>query len=206
MAANGPPTLSPKPSFRSRIGTVLRRSSTGFGLGAPTSNDSESTTSLPGSSEEGTGLGVDTALQSQIVPRTVISPVAESPAREAEASLSSPVFALPGVIQTSSSQETSRQNLIDSPKSQKSSLPDEGQASENGSDAQPALAKTLGMTPQLVQEEEPIPAVTQVPGEQATITGDHVGGPPLGTKQAPCSECTDVPSEYVTTALLHSKC
>lgn len=89
--ASPSPSPSPKPSFRSRVGMVMRRSSTGLGLG--TYHKSESKTSLSDSSTKGSNLKVGTTLQSQITPATIVSPVAESPAREAEASRPSPIVA-----------------------------------------------------------------------------------------------------------------
>jgi len=85
---SGPsPSPSPKPSFRSRVGTLMRRSSFG------THHKSESKTSLSDSSTKGSNLKVGTTLEPQITPHTVVSPVAESPAREAEASRPSPIVA-----------------------------------------------------------------------------------------------------------------
>jgi len=69
----------------------MRRSSTGLGLG--TQHKSESKTSLSDSSTKGSNLKVGTTLQPEITPHTIVSPVAESPAREAEASRSSPIIA-----------------------------------------------------------------------------------------------------------------
>jgi len=89
--ASPSPSPSPKPSFRSRVGMVMRRSSTGLGLG--TYHKSESKTSLSDSSTKGSNLKVGTTLQPQITPATIVSPVAESPAREAEASRPSPIVA-----------------------------------------------------------------------------------------------------------------
>jgi len=69
----------------------MRRSSTGLGLG--TLHKSESKTSLSDSSTKGSNLKVGTTIQPQVTPHTVVSPVAESPAREAEASRPSPIVA-----------------------------------------------------------------------------------------------------------------
>ena len=89
--ASPSPSPSPKPSFRSRVGTLMRRSSTGLGLG--TQHKSESKTSLSDivSSVKGSNLKVGTTLPPQVAAHTVVSPVAESPAREAEASRPSPI-------------------------------------------------------------------------------------------------------------------
>jgi hypothetical protein len=72
----------------------MRRSSTGLGLG--TLHKSESKTSLSdvvSATTKGSNLKLGTTLQSQVAPHTVVSPVAESPAREAEASRPSPIVA-----------------------------------------------------------------------------------------------------------------
>ena len=73
------------------MGTLMRRSSTGLGLG--TLRKSGSKTSLSDSSTKGNNLKVGTTLQPQITPYALVSPVAESPAREAEASQPSPIVA-----------------------------------------------------------------------------------------------------------------
>lgn len=73
------------------MGTLMRRPSLGLG----THHKSESKTSLSDStsSTKGTNLKVGTTIQSQIAPHTIVSPVLESPAREAEASRPSPIVA-----------------------------------------------------------------------------------------------------------------
>ena len=69
---------------------VMQRSSTGLGL--ETLHKSESKSSLSDSSTKGSTLKVGTTLQPpQVAPHTIVSPVAESPAREAEASRPSPL-------------------------------------------------------------------------------------------------------------------
>ena len=83
MSSPSPPP-SPKPSFRSRIGTLMRRSSTGLDL--ETLHELGLRTSLSDSSTKGTNLKVVTTLGPPIAPHTIVSPVAQSPAREAEAS------------------------------------------------------------------------------------------------------------------------
>ena len=90
--ASPSPSPSPKPSFRSRVGMVMRRSSTGLGLG--TYHKTGSKTSLSDSGTKGSDLKVGTTLQPpQVPPHSIVSPVAESPAREAEASRPSPIVA-----------------------------------------------------------------------------------------------------------------
>jgi hypothetical protein len=67
----------------------MRRSSA---LGAlSTHHKSESKTSLSDSSTKGSNLKVGTTVEPEPTPHTVVSPVAESPAREAEASRPSPI-------------------------------------------------------------------------------------------------------------------
>ena len=88
--ASPSPSPSPKPSFRSRVGTVMRRSSSGLGLGV---RRPEPGTTLPDSAAKGSNLKVSTALEPQITPHADADPVPESPAREAEASRPSPIVA-----------------------------------------------------------------------------------------------------------------
>jgi hypothetical protein len=165
----------------------MRRSSTGLGLG--THHKSESKTSLSDSSTKGSNLKVGTTLEPQVTPHTVVSPVAESPAREAEASRPSPIIAPSplGAIPVFHPQETpthipavseppapglpepevhvdSPPGFVDSPKSHEPSLPILQQASEELSDygkPQPAVAKTPEMTSREVREE-PDPIQPQV--------------------------------------------
>lgn len=170
------------------MGTLMRRSSTGLGLG--THHKSESKTSLSDSSTKGSNLKVGTTIQPQVTPHSVVSPVAESPAREAEASRPSPIVQPSplGAIPISDPQETPTQipavseppaprlpepelhvvdsppSFVDSPKAHESSLPALQQASEELSDygkPQPVVAKTPEMTPREVREE-PDPAQPQV--------------------------------------------
>ena len=159
----------------------MRRSSTGLGLG--THHKSESRTSLSDSSTKGSNLKVGTTLEPQIPPHTVVSPVAESPAREAEASRPSPIVAPSplGVISDSRPQATpapvpvvpseppapylsepepqvveSPPSLVDSPHAKESALPVIEQASGKLSDyvePQPSVAKTPDMTSREIQEE-----------------------------------------------------
>jgi hypothetical protein len=158
----------------------MRRSSAGFGLG--TLQKSESRTSLSDSSTKGSNLKVGTTLEPEIAPHTVVSPVAESPAREAEASRPSPIIAPSplGAIPVFRPQETPTQipvvseppaprlpepesqvvdsppSLVDSPQAHESSLPVVEQASGKLSDyveAQPAVTKAPEMTSREVREE-----------------------------------------------------
>ena len=182
--ASPSPSPSPKPSFRSRMGTLMRRSSTGLGLG--TLQKSESKTSLSDStgSTKGSNLKVGTTLEPPIAPHTIVSPVAESPAREAEASRPSPLVgpsplgAIPGsrpqedpaqipVVSEpppSHLPEPDRQvvdsppSLFDSPKIHEPSLPTVEQTSERLYDSvepQPAVARTPDMTSREIQEQNP---------------------------------------------------
>ena len=89
--ASPSPFPSPKPIFHSRMGSLVRRSSTVLGIG--TYHKSESRTFLSVSRREESNLKLGTALQPRIMPRMVINPVAESPARGAGASRPSPVMA-----------------------------------------------------------------------------------------------------------------
>lgn len=77
-SSDAPRQASPARSFRSRMGTMLRRNSSGFNFTRP---------STPGRSESKTSLKVDAALAPPPAPETHVapSPVAESPAREAAA-------------------------------------------------------------------------------------------------------------------------
>ena len=155
----------------------MRRSSFG------THHKSESKTSLSDSSTKGSNLKVGTTLEPQITPHSVVSPVAESPAREAEASRPSPIVAPSplGAILDSRPQEPpapipvvssespaprlpepefqvveSPPNLADSPQAHTSTLPVVEQASEKLSDyaePQPTIPKTPDMTPREVREE-----------------------------------------------------
>lgn len=177
--SNPSPSPSPKPSFRSRVGTLMRRSSIGLG----THHKSESKTSLSDSSTKGSNLKVGTTLEPQVTPHTVVSPVAESPAREAEASRPSPIVApsplgaIPGyrpqeipaptpVVPSEPSVPRlpepepevveSPPSLVDSPQAHGSTLPVIEQASGKLSDyvePQPAVAKTPDMIPREVREE-----------------------------------------------------
>jgi len=155
----------------------MRRSSFG------THHKSESKTSLSDSSTKGSNLKVGTTLEPQITPHTVVSPVAESPAREAEASRPSPIVAPSplGAILDSRPQEApaplpvvsseppaprlpepelqvveSPPNLADSPQAYTSALPIVEQASGKLSDyaePQPTVTRTPNMTPREVREE-----------------------------------------------------
>lgn len=163
----------------------MRRSSTGLGLG--THHKSESKTSLSDSSTKGSNLKVGTTLEPEIAPHTIVSPVAESPAREAEASRPSPLVApsplgaipvsrpqeapthIPGVPDSPVSRPPepelhvveSPPNLVDSPKAHGPSLPVPEHVSEKLTDhvnPQPAVAKTPETTPREVRDEpDPIP-------------------------------------------------
>lgn len=162
----------------------MRRSSTGLGLG--THHKSESKTSLSDSSTKGSNLKVGTTLQPpQIAPHTIVSPVAESPAREAEASRPSPIVGPSplGAIPGSRPQDTPPQipavldplaprppepelhvvesppSFVDSPKLHEPSLPVVEQVSEKLSDyiePQPTVVKTPEVTPQDVEESGPV--------------------------------------------------
>ena len=154
----------------------MRRSSFG------THHKSESKTSLSDSSTKGSNLKVGTTLEPQVAPHTVVSPVAESPAREAEASRPSPIVAPSplGAILDSRPQEVpapipvvseppaphlpepelqvteSPPNLADSPRAHGSILPVVEQTSRDFSDypePQPAVTETPDMTPQEAREE-----------------------------------------------------
>jgi len=181
--ASPSPSPSPKPSFRSRVGTLMRRSSTGLGLG--TQHKSESKTSLSDvvSSVKGSNLKVGTTLPPQVAAHTVVSPVAESPAREAEASRPSPIVGPSplGAIPSSRPQEPlapvpvipseppaphlpepelhaveSPTDLADSPQVHESTLPVVEQVSGKFSDyvePQPTVAKTPSMTSREIREE-----------------------------------------------------
>ena len=188
--ASPSPSPSPKPSFRSRMGTLMRRSSTGLGLGTHHKSESKTSLSDSNSSTKGSHLKVGTTIQSQIAPHTLVSPVAESPAREAEASRPSPIVAPSplGAIPVSRPQETpadipavsespapplpepelhtveSPPNFVDSPKAHGPSLPVVERPSENIPDyfnSQPAEVKTPEMTSREIQEE-PAPVQPQV--------------------------------------------
>ena len=95
----------------------MRRSSTGLGLG--TYHKSESKASLSDPSTKGSNLKVGTTLQSEIAPHPVVSPVAKSPAREAEASRPSPIVVLSlfGTIPVSHPQELPAPVPVVSPRS-----------------------------------------------------------------------------------------
>lgn len=182
--ASPSPSPSPKPSFRSRVGTLMRRSSTGLGLGTlATHHKSESKTSLSDSSTKGSNLKLGTTLEPGPTPHTIVSPVAESPAREAEASRPSPIVGPSplGAIPGSRPQEPpapepvvsseppapslpepepavveSPPNLADSPQPHESTLPVPEQAAGNLSDyvePQPTVAKTPDMTSRELREE-----------------------------------------------------
>ena len=175
--ASPSPSPSPKPSFRSRVGTLMRRSSTGLGLG--THHKSESKTSLSDSGTKGSNLKVGTTLEPQVTPHTVVSPVAESPAREAEASRPSPIIAPSplGAILDSRPQEPpapapivpsepprlpepesqvveSPPDLVDSPQAHESTLPaiEPGKSSDYV-EPQPPVAKTPDMTSRELRKE-----------------------------------------------------
>lgn len=154
----------------------MRRPSLGLG----THHKSESKTSLSDSSTtKGSNLKVGTTLQPEVTPLSVVSPVAESPAREAEASRSSPIVAPSplGAIPVSQPQETpvhipvvseppapepelqvtdSPPNLVDSPKAQEPSLSVVEQAPGNllnYVEPQPIFAETPEMVSREVREE-----------------------------------------------------
>ena len=196
--ASPSPSPSPKPSFRSRMGTLMRRPSLGLG----THHKSESKTSLSDStgSTKGSNLKVGTTIQQEIAPHSVVSPVAESPAREAEASRPSPIVVPSplGAIPVSQPQETPAQNpavsdppapsmpepelqvvesppnLVDSPKDHEYSLPVAEQATERLSDyfePQPTVAKTPEMTSRDIREE-PDPIQPQVESGFESINKD----------------------------------
>ena len=173
------PSPSPKPSFRSRVGMVMRRSSLGLG----TYQKSESKTSLSDSSTKGSALKVGTTVEPEITPHTVVSPVAESPAREAEASRPDPIVApsplgaipgyrpeetpapipvvpsqppAPSLPEPESQVVESPPSLVESPQAHGSALPVIEQVSGKLSDyvqPQPAVAKTPDMIPREVREE-----------------------------------------------------
>ena len=155
----------------------MRRSSFG------THHKSESKTSLSDSSTKGSNLKVGTTLEPQITPHTVVSPVAESPAREAEASRPSPIVAPSplGAVLDSRPQEApapipvvssdppaprlpepesqvveSPSNLTDSPQAHTSTLPIVEQSPGKFSDyaePQATVTKSPDMTPREVREE-----------------------------------------------------
>jgi len=155
----------------------MRRSSFG------THHKSESKTSLSDSSTKGSNLKVGTTLEPQITPHTVVSPVAESPAREAEASRPSPIVAPSplGAILGSRPQEApapipvvsselpaprlpepdlqvveSPPDFADSPQAHTSTLPVVEQAPGEFSDyvePQPTITRTPNMTTREVREE-----------------------------------------------------
>lgn len=180
------------------MGTLMRRSSTGLGLG--THHKSESKTSLSDSSTKGSNLKLGTTLQPpEIASYTIVSPVAESPAREAEASHPSPIVgpsplgAIPGSRPQDSPPRIpvaldplgtrppepelrvveSPPSLIDSPKTQEPPLPVAEQVSGNISDyvePQPTV-KTPEVTPRDV-EEESNPVQPQVESGMDSINKD----------------------------------
>ena len=170
------------------MGTLMRRSSTGLGLG--THHKSESKTSLSDSSTKGSNLKLGTTIPTEIAPHTLVSPVAESPAREAEESRPSPIIAPSplGAIPFSRPQEPpteiptvseppaptfpepeshvvdSPPSFVDSPKGHEPPLPALEQASEQLSDygnPQPTVAKTPEITSREIREE-PGPIQPQV--------------------------------------------
>ena len=160
----------------------MRRSSTGLGLG--TLRGSESRTSLSDSVTGGSNLKVGTTLQPpQVAPHTLVSPVAESPSREAEASRPSPIVAPSplGAITDFRPQEPlapvpvvpseppaprlpepelqvveSPPDLVDSPQAHESTLPVVEQSSAKFSDyiePQPSVAEIPVETSREVREE-----------------------------------------------------
>ena len=120
---------SPSP-FPSPMDLLVQRSSTGLSLG--TYRKSESKAPLSDSSTKGPYLEVGTFPQPEITPHRVVSPAAESPAREAEASQPSPVVAPPplGATPVSHPQEPPTGVLADSPKTHGPSQPVLERASE----------------------------------------------------------------------------
>ena len=163
---------------------VMRRSSTGLGLGTlVTQHKSESKTSLSDSSTKGSNLKVGTTLGPELSPYTIVSPVAESPAREAEASRPTPIVGPSplGAIVDSRPQEPpapapevpseppaprlpepevpvveSPPNLADSPQPHEPALPVVEQASGKLSDyvePQPAVAETPAIASRELREE-----------------------------------------------------
>ena len=169
----------------------MRRSSTGLGLG--TIHKSESKTSLSDSaSTKGSNLKVGTTIQPEIAPHSVVSPVAESPAREDEASRPSPIVGPSplGAIPVSQPQEASTEaeiptvseppvphfpepqphvvdsppNLVDSPGAHVPPLPGLEQASGEPSD-HPMPQPVVSGTPEVTSREitgEPDSAQSQV--------------------------------------------
>ena len=182
------------------MGMVMRQSSTGLGLG--THCKSESKVSLSDSSTEGSNLKVGTTLQSEITPHTVVSPVAESPAREAEVLQSSPIIVpLPlGAILVSRPHELpapvpvvpseppaprfpepelqdigSLPNLADSPQPHESTLPVVEQLSGKLSGytkPQLTVAKTPDVTSREAQEK-PDPVQPRVESGLESINKDY---------------------------------
>ena len=213
---SGPsPSPSPKPSFRSRVGTIMRRSS--FGTSFGTHHKSDSKTSLSDSSTKGSNLKVGTTLEPQITPHTVVSPVAESPAREAEASRPSPIVGPSplGAILDSRPQEApapipvvsseppvprlpepefqaveSQPNLADSPQAHTSTLPIVEQSSGKFSESaepQPTVTKSPDMTPREVQEEPDSIQQQSEPGLETIDKGFGIDIPIPEPEPAPVS-------------------
>jgi len=219
--ASPSPSPSPKPSFRSRVGTLMRRSSTGLGLG--TQHKSESKTSLSDivSSVKGSNLKVGTTLPPQVAAHTVVSPVAESPAREAEASRPSPIVAPSplGAIPVSHPQEPlapvpiipseppaphfpepelhaveSPTDLADSPQAHESTLPVVEQVSGKFSDyvePQPTVAKTPSMASREIREE---PDSVQPQAESGLESINKVYGIPAVRAEEPEPKPISIPT------------
>ena len=111
----------------------MKRSSTGLGIKA---HKSEPTTSLSDSSAEGSNLELDTTPQLGINPRTVIVPVAKSPARETEA------FE-PFYVDAPSPHS---ENTASPPQETSTRIP-------NDSETQPAATEILGISLQRVERQ-----------------------------------------------------
>ena len=148
-----------------------------------TYHKSDSKASLSDSSTKGGNLKVGTTLEPQITPHTVVSPVAESPAREAEASRPTPIVTpsplgaiegyrpqespapmpvvspdppAPRLPETKPQVVESPPNLVDSPQDHKSALPVAEQAAGKLYDyvePQPTVAKTPKMASREIREE-----------------------------------------------------
>ena len=225
--ASPSPSPSPKPSFRSRVGTVMRRSSAGFGFG--TLQKSESKTSLSDSSTKGSTLKVGTVLQQQIAPHTIVSPVAESPAREAEASRPTPIVApsplgaipdvrqqdppapvpvvpseppAPPLPEPESQVVESPPSLADSPKAHESTLPAVDQVSGKLSDhieQQPTVTKAPDMTSREVREE---PAAIQPQVESGLDSINKDFRIPAVRAEEPKPKSVSIPTPEPTPAVI----
>ncbi|TCD65970.1 hypothetical protein EIP91_001962 [Steccherinum ochraceum] len=157
-----PRNASPARSFRSRMGTMLRRNSSGFTMPRP---------SIPFRSESKSSLKVDsTALAPPSAPEshTAPSPVAESPAREAAETNGLPQPAAPIGPSPLAQETTSSPQPATAPLAQDSEAaqpPAEAPVVPEAVSEPVAIAVAPVTIP--VSSPEPVPAPAQAPSEEA---------------------------------------